>query len=95
MMFKKVGMVLALMASLGGTPVKNHKIYIRTMEIVDINYKKNLVTCVDSVGFEWQFYGREDYQEHDLISCLMDTMGTRKILDDRILFTQYTGYWIE
>ena len=95
-MFTKVFTLLALMATLNGTPVAQHSVYIRTMEVVELNYELDLVTCVDAVGFEWQFYGCEDYAEHDLVSCLMDTMGTEDtIFDDYILDTQYTGYWVD
>ena len=94
-MFTKVGVILALMASLNGTPVKKHEVYIRTMEVTKLNYKKDNVTCVDSVGFKWKFKGCQDYYKGDLVSCLMDTMGTPLIFDDVVLFSQYTGYWVD
>lgn len=93
-MFTKIGTILALAASLNGTPVENHSVYVRTMEIVELDYTSDIVSCVDSVGFEWEFYGCEDYYTGDLVSCLMDTMGTEDtILDDYILEAYYTGYW--
>lgn len=95
-MFTKIVTILALMASLNGAPVEEHSIYVRTMEVIELNYETDLVTCVDAVGFEWQFYGCEDYFEHDLVACIMDTVGTENtILDDVILDTYYTGYWME
>lgn len=95
-MFTQISALLALMSTLNGTPVENHSIYVRTMEVIQIDYETDIVSCVDSVGFEWEFSGCEDYAEGDLISCIMDTMGTEEtILDDYILDTQYTGYWIE
>ena len=95
-MFTKMAMILALMATLTSTPVENHDIYIRTMQVVELNYNEDIVTCIDSVGFIWQFYGCEDYVINDLVSCLMDTMGTDDtIFDDAILMTSYTGYCAE
>ena len=95
-MFTKVATLLALMASLNGTPVEQHSVYVRTMQVTQLDYQQDIVTCVDAVGFEWQFEGCEDYAENDLVSCIMDTMGTENsILDDVILETQYTGYWVD
>lgn len=94
-MFTNVATLLALMATLNGAPVEQHAVYMRTMEVVQVDYTEDIVTCVDAVEFEWQFYGCEDYTEHDLVSCLMDTMGTEDtILDDAIIMTNYTGYWL-
>ncbi len=95
-MFTKVGILLGLMATLNGTSINEHSIYVRTMEVKEINYETDIVSCTDAVGFNWEFAGTEDYTEGDLISCLMDTMGTEEtILDDVILDTYYTGYWVE
>lgn len=91
-----MAIILALMASLNGTPIEEHHIYMRTMEVVEIDCTDDIVTCVDSVGYKWSFYGCEDYSIGDLVSCLMDTAGTDdNILDDVILDTSYTGYWVE
>lgn len=94
-MFTKMGVILSLMASLNGTPIRQHDVYMRTMQVVKVNHKRNTVHCVDSVGLKWKFKGCRDYTEGDLVSCFMDTMGTKKIFDDVILFHQYTGYWVE
>ena len=95
-MFTKVATILALMATLNGTPVEQHEIYMRGMQVTEVNYELDLVTCVDSVGFEWAFYGCEDYYEGDIVCCLMDTMGTSDtILDDAIIEADYSGYWFD
>lgn len=95
-MFIKIATLLALMVTLNGTPVEQHSIYVRTMEVVQLDYTQDVVTCVDCVDYEWQFYGCEDYNEHDLVSCIMDTMGTEDtILDDAIFDVEYTGYWVD
>lgn len=95
-MFTKVMILLTMMASLNGVPAEQHDIYVRTMEVVELNRESDIVICVDAVGFEWEFYGCEDYATGDLVACLMDTMGTEDtILDDVILDSYYTGYWRE
>lgn len=66
--------------------------YMRCMEVVDLDYEKDLVTCVDAVGYEWQFYGCEDNAKGDLLCCLMGTCGTENITDDIILEITYSGY---
>lgn len=94
-MFTKMAVILAIMATLGNTPIENHDVYMRTMRVSELNYNENLVTCIDAEGFIWQFYGCEDYYINDLVSCLMDTVGTNDtIFDDVILMTSYTGYYI-
>lgn len=95
-MFTQVATILALMATLNGTPVEEHSMYVRTMEVTQLDYTQDIVTCTDAVGYVWEFYGCEDYAEGDLVACMMDTMGTEDtILDDAIIDTYYTGYWVD
>ena len=92
-MFIKIITLLSLIATLGGSPVQEHSIYMRCMEVTNLNYETDIVTCVDAVGFEWQFSECEDYCEGDIICAIMDTMGTDDyIRDDVILKTSYSGY---
>ena len=95
-MFTQVSVLLGLIASLNGTPVERHEIYMRGMEIVSLNYDTDVVTCIDAVGFEWEFTGCEDYCKNDIVCALMDNMGTpENIFDDAILDVNYSGYWTE
>ena len=92
-MFTKIITLLSLIATLSGAPVQEHSIYMRCMEITSLDYKTDVVTCIDSVGFEWKFTGCEDYCENDIVCALMDTMGTENtIKDDVILKVNYSGY---
>ena len=93
-MFTKIATILALMCSFN-VPVDSQGVYMRAMEVTNLCYGTDIVTCVDSVGFEWTFEGCEDYIEGDVVCCLMDTMGTEDtILDDTILMTNYSGYYV-
>ena len=95
-MFTKIMTLLSLIATLGGAPVQNHSIYMRGMEIVNLDYNTDIVTCVDAAGFEWEFTGCEDYCVNDIVCVLLDTMGTEDtIKDDVILKVDYSGYWTD
>lgn len=94
-MFTQIITMLTLILTLNGASVEVHDTYMRAMVVTDVNYETDIVTCVDAVGFEWQFYGCEDYFEGDLVCTLMDDMGTKEtILDDIIIDTNYSGYWM-
>lgn len=91
-----VAVAMAMVMMTSTQTAQSNTQYVRTMEVVNLNYTDDIVTCVDAVGYEWQFYGCEDYAEHDLVACVMDTKGTENtILDDEIIDTYYTGYWRE
>ena len=95
-MFIKIMTLLSLIATLGGAPAQNHSIYMRGMEIVNLDYNTDIVTCVDAAGFEWEFTGCEDYCVNDIVCVLLDTMGTEDtIKDDVILNVTYSGYWTD
>ena len=95
-MFIKIMTLLSLIATLGGSLVQEHSIYMRGMEIVNLDYNTDIVTCVDAAGFEWEFTGCEDYCVNDIVCVLLDTMGTEDtIKDDVILKVDYSGYWTD
>ena len=64
-------------------------IYTKTAQIVEIDILNDTVTCVDSTGEAWEFYGAEDWQEGDFVALTMDTKGTKDIYDDEIIETIY------
>lgn len=66
--------------------------YALTAQVVEIDKTTDVVTCEDSNGNLWDFYGVEDWQEGDCISLLMNTNGTADIYDDTICGTTY-GTW--
>ena len=74
----------------------NQSVYMKGMEITSLDYEKDIVYCMDSVGFEWAFYGCEDYMEGDIIYVLLDDNGTKEtIFDDIIVNVNYSGYRAE
>ena len=97
-MFIRIMMMAMMMMALNGTPAQEveHHYYARVMEVVTLEHDTDEVVCVDAVGYEWAFYGIEDYLEGDLVACVMDDMGTPDtILDDEIIDSRYSGYWME
>lgn len=74
----------------------HHDTRMRCMVVTQLDYNTDTVTCVDAVGYEWQFYGCEDYAINDMVCTLMDNNGTEDtILDDIIIDAEYSGYWME
>lgn len=67
------------------------EIYPRTMVVTEINEEADVVTLTDAVGFEWEFYGVEDWAIGDICSCIMNDNGTENIEDDEIVKTRYNG----
>lgn len=93
-MFTKILALITLLCSLS-CPISDQSLYMRGMEITNIDYATDTVTCVDGAGFEWEFYGAEDYAEGDIVCCLMATMGTEDtIFDDQIVMVDYSGFFI-
>lgn len=94
-MFTKIMALLTLLCSLS-CPIQDQSVYMRGMEITNIDYQRDIVSCVDGVGFEWEFYGCEDYCEGDIVCCLMATMGTEDtIFDDQIISVDYSGFYVK
>lgn len=92
-MFTKIMALLTLLCSLS-CPIQDQGVYMRGMEITNIDYQRDVVTCRDGVGFEWWFSGCEDYCEGDIVCCLMATMGTEDtIFDDQIVMVDYSGFY--
>lgn len=70
----------------------NVNLYLRAMEIVEVDKAKDIAICVDAVGFEWEFSEPEDLVEGDIVICIMDTKGTDSIFDDEIVDVWWSGY---
>ena len=66
--------------------------YAMTCKVVEIDHEKDLVTVVDSNGFEWTWEGVEDWQIGDCASLLMNDSGTDEIFDDVILSMRFNGW---
>lgn len=61
----------------------------RTTIVVELDHSIDTVTCRDSVGYLWEFYGIEDWCVGDGCTLLLYDNATESILDDVILKTTY------
>lgn len=66
--------------------------YALATVVTAIDRDTDVVTCEDSNGNLWEFYGVEDWQEGDNANLLMDSMDTERIYDDEICGVTY-GAW--
>lgn len=71
---------------------KTSDTYPWTGEVVALNYESDIVTVRTGSGLTYEFTGCEDYAEGDLVSLLMDDMGTPEtVLDDKVVEARYSG----
>ena len=66
--------------------------YALTTCVVEIDRDSDIVTCEDSNGNLWEFYGCEDWEIGDCASLLMDNQGTESIYDDSIEAARYNAW---
>ena len=88
-MKKLIALTLVLIALCG---VATAELYPETARIVEIDRDADTVTVETFTGFLFVFEGCEDYAEGDGVSLIMDTCGTEKIYDDKIVMAQYCGW---
>lgn len=87
--------LIAASAFLLGTATGNKQaerdLYPLPTVVTEIDRSVDKVICTDYNGYEWSFYGAEDWQVNDICTLLMDSRKTEKIYDDRIIKTRYSG----
>ena len=89
-MFKGLvfGLILASAASAGSAKSSD---YPMTARVYQIDRESDIVTIENASGFLFDFYGVEDWQEDDIVSCIMNDNGTETIYDDVIVSVRYGG----
>ena len=93
-MKKMIIIALLITASflLGAYSRDNSKEYPTCGIIVDVNYDTDVATFEDFNGFQWSFYGVEDWMTGDIIAVIMNDNNTETIFDDKIVDYKYCGY---
>lgn len=71
------------------TKLGGKEVYSTNLIVNKIDRKKNIVWCKNWSGVQYKFYGVEDLEKGDVISCIMYTKGTPKIKDDVVLSAKY------
>ena len=69
-----------------------YKCYALTTRVVKADRDNDIVTCEDSNGNLWEFYGVEDWEVDDCASLLMNNKGTENIYDDEIIRAFYAAW---
>ena len=68
------------------------EIYPQTFMVIESDHDCDVLTLRDFNGFEWFWFGAEDYEVGDLVSAIMEDNNTVKIFDDEIITIRYSGY---
>lgn len=58
-----------------------------TINATVINVENGIVSCEDSNGDVWEFYG-EEYKVNDMLILVMDSNHTETIYDDMVIDVQ-------
>ena len=83
-----LGIIISLIiATLAIIPY--HKTYAKTAVVIEIT--DNIVFCEDCNGESWAFESAENWAKGDMVSMVMDNMGTKSIYDDEIRSARHCG----
>ena len=91
---KILAILIMMMMSIHNNTTEYHR-YATTTVVTKIDYATDTVVCEDSAGYEWAFYGIEDWCIGDVCSMVMCDNGTPSILDDTIESVRYSGYTLQ
>lgn len=68
-------------------------LYSKAAIVTSFETETDTVVVTDFNGFQWAFYGIEDYEIGDVVTMIISNAGTENsIFDDVILETRYSGY---
>lgn len=92
--FLILGIILGIFNPIYISSGKNFQQQYRseTMQVIELDQENDIVYIADANGYRWSFGGIEDWHIGDLVSCTMDTKGTKSVLDDEIKDKKYSGY---
>lgn len=74
--------------------VGHAELYPRVAVVTNINYESDIVVFTDSVGFDWEYEGVEDWCIDDVAALQLDDQGTPSIFDDKIDKVCYSAFVI-
>lgn len=88
-----IGVVLMFSPLLLKTDTIHSEEYPQTMVVVHINEYIDSVTIETATGYQYSFWGIEDYQIGDVVSVTMNDNATENdITDDKIVEVRFSGY---
>lgn len=71
------------------TSINTNHIYSNVAKVIELDRENDIVTCIDGIGYEWEFSGCEDWQMYDYCSMVMYDNNTSLIFDDVIIDVKY------
>ena len=81
--------IAALLIATGQLAINDmQQCYALDATIIECDSAEDVVTCEDSTGNLWEFYGVEDWEPGTAVTLIMHTNGTESIYDD-IITTVY------
>lgn len=88
-----IGIVLMFSPLLFKTETKHSKEYPQTMVVTHVNEYIDSVTIETATGYQYSFWGIEDYQIGDVVAVTMNDNATENdITDDKIVEVRFSGY---
>lgn len=97
-MIEMIGIVIGIVLMcavplLFKTETKHSKEYPQTMLVTHINEYIDSVTIETATGFQYSFWGIEDYEVGDVVAVIMnDNLTENDITDDKIVEVRFSGY---
>lgn len=64
-------------------------VYSNIGKVISLDRENDIVTCIDGVGYTWQFTECDDWQINDYVSFVMYDMNTESVTDDIIIDLHY------
>ena len=94
---KKMIVLALVLVLVSGVAVAD--LYPQTAKVIALEYDEDVVVVETFTGFQFAFYGCEEWAEGDCASLIMDDCGTAEIADDVVLMAQYSAWdlvnWME
>lgn len=88
-----IGIVLMFSPLLFKTETKHSKEYPQTMVVTHVNEYIDSVTIETATGYQYSFWGIEDYQIGDVVAVTMNDNATENdITDDKIVEVRFSGF---
>lgn len=77
---------------LDNTPdyVKKGNLYTRIALVGNLDYEKDVVSCIDTTGGIWEFDWVDDWEVGDVCVLVIDGKGTITSKDDEIILYTYS-----
>lgn len=84
--------LLAIPALVIPAYIDTNGLYPMTAVITSVDTETDIVTMETATGHIYEFYGCEDYEVSDLVSCIMNDNRTENVSDDIIIDVRYSGF---